>query len=115
MVKRVFPALTQGNVNEKPGFSPGFLSYDQYRTFRMPHHCRRVRTQQIRRYVRFVGSDDNQVGSDRVSELKDLLLRGARHGVSPYLVCRNFELFNDVRLDARPVGEECSSSCPPYL
>ena len=62
----------------------------------MPNHCRSVRTQQIRRYVRFVGSDDNQVGIDRVSELKDLIFWRARHGVSLYLVWRNFELLNDL-------------------
>ena len=62
----------------------------------MPHHCRSVRTQQIRRYVRLMGGNDDQVGADRVSELKDLILRRSRHGVSLYLICRNFELLNNL-------------------
>ncbi len=62
----------------------------------MPHHCRSVRTQQIGRDVRFVGGNDDQVGADRVSELKDLILRRPRHGVGLYLVCRDFELLNNL-------------------
>ena len=43
-----------------------------------------------------MGGNDDQVGADRVSELKDLILRRSRHGVSLYLICRNFELLNNL-------------------
>ena len=62
----------------------------------MPHHCRSVRTQQIGRDVRLMRGNDDQVGVDCVSELKDLILRRSRHGVSLYLICRNFELLNNL-------------------